>query len=342
MNSIALKNWAKGLAFVFLSSLLVVTASGRVYWYLGGVGLEQNILIALFYAIPTLAGLWAIGSGGSSRLHQMILAGAVYGFVVEGVLTPVIYEDGPLPVLAALFVGWHGLLSIVAFWYLARKWLLEGKRKALAIGVLLVGAYWGSWSIVYRLPNALDEFEETYAVMEPAEFAGYAMVVGAGFAAAHWLIGLVWPEEFRPGKWGRRLIVIVTLGYGSLAVLPVVPWAPLKFAVLVGGALRLLQRSRQHRPDEPSAIAELQGRVALRDVAILMVAPAVAGLVYAGVWALDLSDEVVQGLFGLFSGAQVIAGLVAFAWAARRSLRRPSEVAITGDRTPVGSRGHGW
>ena len=328
MSTAAIKKRVSGLVFVLLSSLLVVTASERVYWYLGGIGFEENIVIALFYAIPTLAALWAIGSGPSSGLHQMVLAGAIFGFVVEGVLTVVLYEDGPLPVLAALFVGWHGLLSVVCFWYLARKWLLERRRRPLAIGAAAVGLYWGVWSIVYRLPEATEDFEQTFAVMEPGDFTVYALVVGAIFAAAHWLIGFVWPDQFRPGKWGRRGIVLLLAAYAALAVLPLVPWAPLKFGVLVGGTLWLLGRSRESTADEPSAIELLQGRVAARDAAMLLIAPVFASLSYAVAWGLELSDDAVSGLFAAFSGLQIVAGLVAFIWAARRSLQKPQQLGM--------------
>ena len=323
MSTAAIKKWVSGLAFVLLSSLLVVTASERVYWYLGGIGFEENFVIALFYAIPTLAALWAIGSGPSSRLHQMVLAGAVFGFVVEGVLTTVLYEDGVFPVLAALFVGWHGLLSVVCCWYLARKWLLERRRRALAIGASAIGLYWGVWSIVYRLPETTEDFDQTFAVMEPGDFALYAFVVGTIFALAHWAIGYVWPDRFRPGRWGRRAIVLLLLFYAALAVLPLVPWAPLKFGVLVGGSLWLLDRSRESTAGEPSAIELLRGRVAAPDAAILLLAPVFASLGYAAVWELGLSDDAVSGLFAAFSGLQVLAGLAAFIWAARRSLRQP-------------------
>ncbi len=332
MNTI--NNWAKGFAFIFLSSLLVVTASERVYWYLGGVGFEQNIVIALFYMIPTLALLWVVGSGGSTQLHQMILAGAVFGFVVEGVLTTVVYEDGPLPIMAALFVGWHGLLSVVAFWFLARKWLLERRRGRLAIGAALVGLYWGIWSIAYLAPDALSDFEEDFAVMEPSEFALYALVVGAVFAAAHWLIGYVWPQQWRPGVWGRRGIVALLVAYAALAVLPTVPWAPIKFAILVGGSLWLLRRSREREPGQPSAIASLQGQVALLDTTVLLIGPLVAAAAYASVWSLEPSAETAESIFTLFSMSQMIAGLIAFVWAARRSLQRSR---VADEHAPVGA-----
>ncbi len=312
-------------AFVFLSALLMVTASERVYWYLGGANLESIFAIAGFYVLPTLAALWAIGSGPSNRLHQMILAGAIFGFVVEGVLTPVIYEDGPLPVMAALFVGWHGLFSVVGFWYLTRRWLLAGRRRLLAASATAMGAYWGVWSLGYRLPSAFEDFEEPFEVMGPGDFAVYALTVGGVFALGHYLIGFVWPERFAPGKWGRRSIALLLLGYGALAVLPVVPWAPVKFAILVGGSVWLLRRSRGATPGEPTAIEALQGHASPRDFALLMLMPVAAAVSYAVGWSFDPGDTLVEGIFTTFSIGQVIAGLVAFVWAARRSLRRTNQ-----------------
>lgn len=324
----------QGLAFVFLAALMMVTASERVYWYLGGATFESIFAIAGFYMIPALAALWALGSGPSSRMHQVILAGAVFGFVVEGVLTTVVYEDGALPVMAALFVGWHGLLSVVSFFYLARKWLLERRWKPLLIGVTLVGLLWGVWSIVYTLPESLEDFEETYAVMGPGDFAVYALAVGVAFTIAHWLIGFVWPQDFNPGKWGRRGIVALLLGYSALAVLPLVPWAPLKFAVLVGGTLWLMRRSRDVTTDEPTAIQALSGRVRFRDTAVLMVMPVAAAAAYAGVWSLELSDGTVQEVFLSISVLTAIAGFVGYAWAARRSLRAGrSEAGVVKSRS---------
>lgn len=61
MNTTTMRRWSMGIAFVFLSSLLMVTASERVCWYLGGANFESLVAIASFYLIPTLAGLVASG-----------------------------------------------------------------------------------------------------------------------------------------------------------------------------------------------------------------------------------------------------------------------------------------
>ncbi len=324
MNTTTLKRWASGFAFVFLSSLLMVTGSERIYWYLGGLGFEQNIVIALFYMLPTLAALWVLGSGPSNRVHQVVWAGLVFATVVEGVLTAVIYEDGVLPIMAALFLGWHGMLSVVTLWFLARKWLLAGRLKDLAIASGIVGLLWGIWSIGYRAPGAFDDFEEAFDVMVPGDFAIYALGVALFYALAHWLIGFVWPAQWNPGKWGRRSIVLLLATYGALAVLVAVPWAPLKFAVLVGVAIWLLGKSRQSTAREPSAIAALHGRVPLGHTAVFLTAPVAAGVSYWALWQLGVDGDAAEALFVLGSMLQALVGLIAFIWAAVRSVRNRS------------------
>ena len=325
MTRTNLKRLASLTAFVYLSAMTMVIASERVYWYVGGISVESIFGIGIFYMIPALAVLWALGSGPSQSLHQVILGGAVFAFVVEGVLTFVIYEDGPLPIMAALFIGWHGLLSVVGFWYLARRWLIEQRRLLLSGTAAAMGVYWGVWSIIYRLPEASEGLEESFIVMDPGEFTTYALVVGAVLVAAHWLLGWVWPEEYAPIRGGRIGITLVVGAYFAVAVMPAVIWAPIKLAVLLGGVLWLLKRSRLATPDEPSVIASLQGRVAFRDAVLLMVLPVTAVVSYSVVWSMDPNEGTTEALFLTMVATQVVAGLVAIVWAAHRALaRRPA------------------
>ncbi len=314
--------WVSLAMFAYLTSTIVVMASERVYWYWGGVTAGNIFEIALFYLIPTLAGLWAMALIPATRIHQVVLAGAVFAFVVEGVLTPIIYADGPFPVLAALFVGWHGMLAFAGFWYLTRKLLVEGRRRTLVTAAAVVGGLWGFWAIVASLADPPAEIAGA-AVMSPPEFAAYAFVVGAVLAVAHWGIGFVWPDEgWRPGRIATAILVLGSLAYMAVAVLPAVPWAPLKLAALLGATAWLARRSRAGIPaGEPSVIARLAGEVRLRDTVVLLAMPATASVVYLLAWSADLPDVVLSVGYWVFVAAQVIGGGWAFTWAARRSVR---------------------
>ena len=254
-----------GLAvFVYLSATIVVMASERVYWYWAGFNAESVLTIAAFYLIPTWAGLWALAANNAVRLHHVVLGAAVFAAVTEGVLTPVIYLDGPLPIMAFMFIGWHGLLAFVGFWYLARKWLIEGARRALTISSVAVGAGWGLWALssaVGDLPDA-DLIEEglNLTALKPGEFGLYALGVGGVLVAAHWLLGFVWPREWRPSRPAAWTLAVVAIGYMAVAVIPTVPWAPAKLAILVGGPVWLLARHRTTLDGQAAIWERLAGR----------------------------------------------------------------------------------
>ena len=112
-------NLARVATFVYLTSTIVVMASERVFWYWAGFTVDSVFALGAFYLIPTASALWVLARAHATRWYHVILAGAVFGFVVEGVLTPMLYIDGPLPIMAAMFVGWHGVLAFFGFWYLA-------------------------------------------------------------------------------------------------------------------------------------------------------------------------------------------------------------------------------
>ncbi len=304
------------LAFGFLTSVIVVMAAERAYWPWGGISVENLFGIAVYYLLPVAATLWLLAATRASRVEHVVLGGAVLAFLVEGVLTPVIYEDGALPLLAMLFVGWHGLVAFVGFWYLARRWLVERRLGRLAAASIAFGLYWGLWATTWRLPESREGLEAAEAAPDPTAFALYALVVGVVLAGAHWLSGFVWPTELRASRGVGTALGLGLLGYHVVAAVVVVPWATVKLVALLAPVVWLLWRSRG---DEPTVFAQLGGRVRLGDTVVLLAMPAAA----AAVFALTEGWEVaaIREYFDLLNLAQALAGTVALAWAAVRTWR---------------------
>ena len=323
-------------AFVYLTSTIVVMASERVYWYWAGFGVDSMLFLGGFYLIPTMAGLWALALGRARRIHHMILAGSIFAFVVEGVLTPIIYMDGPLPLMAAMFIGWHGLVAFVGFWYLIRRWLLDRRAGLLALASLLFGAFWGVWAVSSALGDPLGaediaEMGFEPVMLDPAGFAGYALMVGALLAMSHWLIGFVWPVGWKPGRLSTRLLFVVSGLYMAVAVLLVIPWAPLKLAVMIGGTWKLMRRSNTGSSTnhlEPTILDRLAGRVRLRDASILMLIPIAAATSYAGAWQARESASVMEATYWGLVATQIIVGGAAFIWAWRQARRQDVPTAV--------------
>lgn len=309
--------WLSISAFVYLTATAAVMASERVYWPWGGISVDNILGISAYYALPMAATLWLLARVRASRFSQVVLAGAVFGFLVEGVLTSVIYEDGPLPVLALLFVGWHGVVAFVGFWYLARRWLVGRRRGFLVLGSLGIGLYWGLWAQTWRLPEAADGLDVTGLAPTPSEFALYAIAVGGTLTVAHWLLGFVWPRRLVAHRWVGLTIGVLLVGYHVVAAVVVVPWAPLKLAALLALPVWLLWRRRAI--DGPDLFGQLAGRVRLTDAALLLVMPLVASGVFWAGWL--LGEDAIRGIFEVLNLVQVVAGTTALGWAAWREVR---------------------
>ena len=319
-------------AFVYLTSLIVVMGSERVYWYWAGFTASSIFEIAAFYVVPVAVALWAIALVPARRFHQIVLGSAIFAFVVEGVLTPIIYADGPLPVLASMFVGWHGMLAFVGMWYLTRRWLVAGRTKLL-VGVSAgFGSLWGVWAFVAALGDAADLPEGGGTILTPGVFAVYAFGVGVVLAIAHWLIGFVWPARWKPSRTSTWIVVLAAAAYFAVAVLLAVPWAPVKLGVLLAGTYSLMRRrTGQTSADGPTVLDQLAGRISLKSTAPILIAPLTASITYAAMWLIGLPNAALDGLYWLFVMAQVIGGAAAYLWAVRRSLRSLSP------RVPDGS-----
>jgi len=309
---------ARIAAFVALSAVIVTMASERVYWYWAGLGVGSILEISVFYMIPMAGALWALAHAKATHVHQVVLAGAFFAFLVEGVLTPIIYLDGALPIMAAIFVGWHGIVAFVGFWYLTRRWLLERRTRLTAIASATFGAFWGIWAIVSAAGDATD-IEGGATVLAPSQFAVYAIGVGATLAAAHWLIGFVWPTSWRPGKTSTIIVGLVNAAYMAVAVVLLVPWAPANLALLLGGTYWLMTRGHEASHDEPRILDTLAGRVRARDAAVLLLMPLAAAATYAAIWATGVSSAISGTLYWVFVVAQVLGGSAAYIWAARRA-----------------------
>ncbi|MFV1989892.1 MAG: hypothetical protein ACC652_04040 [Acidimicrobiales bacterium] len=311
-------------AFVYLSSTIMVLASERVYWYWSGFGADSVLTLGGFYLIPAMAGLWALALTPARFAHHVVLAAAIFAFVVEGVLTPIIYLDGPLPIMAAMFVGWHGLIAFVGFWYFVRRLLLAGQLRHLALGSALFGAFWGVWALSSAVSTPSDAAEVAESggdptLLVPGEFLLYAGLVGVTLAVAHWLIGYVWPTAWKPGRRSTLALAAVAGIYMSVAVLPGVFWAPLKLGVLLWGTWRLLRRPVSVDAEcEPTVLDRLAGRVLLRHALVLMFMPVAAAATYLVLWQFRSNVSFLGTLYGGLVVLQIVAGAWAFVWAWRR------------------------
>ena len=335
---------ARSFALVYLVALIMAVGSERMFWF-WAPGLAELFEVAGFYAIATAAALVLIRRFNVTSWWSLMLVAPVVAFVVEGVITPIIYTGGPfVPVFPAWFTFWHGMFSLIGLVFGVRSLLLREATARLAAVSVALGGFWALWSATLRLPENVDDIEMEEAIGGPLQvldqgaFARYAVGITAVFIVAHALIGYVWPK---PGRSSGR---IGSLGWRERATLGlvvtgviiwtfVVPWAIPMFALYCGIQLKGL---RWHRavvdPSAVSLIDQLSGRVRLRALLPLaLMAPAAAGG-YALLWELDPSDQVLRVIMYGTIAIQGIVGFVVAVLALVRAHRLNSSSASSTSR----------
>ncbi len=140
------------IAFVVVSAVPIVICSEKSYWYCSGFGV---FAVAAYYSAAVFFGLWAIQVYRVDRFAPLFLCATLFGVLVEGLMTPIVYEGGPLDPIMVIWtsIAWHGLLSFILFWRFFRKCLLRGETRKVAIASALFGAFLGFWSLIYYLPD---------------------------------------------------------------------------------------------------------------------------------------------------------------------------------------------
>lgn len=322
------------LAAVVLIGFIVQLNSERAYWDYSlswfGPNLPEMLGTAAFYGFAAASALWMLGRVSFRGIHQVVLMGALFAMTVEGVIVAVLHEGGPFdPFFPAMFTGWHGVLSFVGLFYLVRRWLVAGRRRTLAVASAIYGAIWGLWAIGSRLPDsdgAIGELGVVVAVSS-AEFAAMAIGVTVSLALAHVALDRVWPSGWRPGRLSGWPILGIT-GLLALAWGLAIPYAPLRWAVLVSIPLWALARSNRG-PAGPNLFRSLSGRIDARDLVALAPIPLVASAIYAAAGELAIPESTLEVIRFSHVMGQVLLGAGALVWAVRRSRRPVPEPSAT-------------
>lgn len=302
--------------------------SERIYWFHSpewfGPAFPETVVISLFYGAALGLAIWGLGRVAFQGLPQVILAGAVFGWTVEGVLVYVLHEAGPLdPIFPAMFAGWHGMLSFVGLFYLVRKLLIERRTKRLAVLASLYGIYVGVWASFAYLPEAYADSIDSPVGLGPAtpgEYALTVLLVGVTLGVAHLLLDRLWPTGWIPSRLSTWVIVGGTAVWAALGFFAV-PYGPVRYLALVAVALWAMRRSGKPSPETPGFFAALAGSVRATDLWALL--PGVVGA--AGAYALvsGYSLTTLSAINELHVFSQVLLGATGVGWAIWRLLRRP-------------------
>ncbi|ASA78674.1 hypothetical protein CDI07_04820 [Thermococcus sp. 5-4] len=165
-------------------------------------------------------------------VYSVFLVGAVFGWLVEGVVVQTVYTDFPFGIVWTP-LAWHALISVLAGVYLAGKALGEWSTAKSAMFFASLGAFWGFWASYWKL-------EDGYAV-SPENFAIYAFLSTLLLVVAYAVLHASSPGNFEPRRLEIGLFTAVLLFFAAFTVLAV-PFSILALPPLIGIALHALRR----------------------------------------------------------------------------------------------------
>ncbi len=333
LNRESMKQLIKRLGFVFLLTVVAVFFSEKAYWYPTGFAIFE---LWIFYSVPIFACLWAIDYFKVNNFPTLILIASLYAFLVEGVITPVIFEGGLFdPIMPAYFIGWHGILAIVLGWFWFRKWLIDTQPIRLIGGAVGFGLLWGAWSISYWLPEYQVEYADSIGPLgsvgpfwQVEEFGMYAFFFTGIMILSHLLLGLGgWQSLFKPSKFERWIIVILLLFFFGTLSFPGAPFGILKLAVMLTAVFIPLYQHRKRSRDE-TLLQQLDQPIYKSRLWYLFLMPLVATAVYALALPIQGDYETLLFVSELVTLFQAALGAGLFIWALFKTIAPSKTIEV--------------
>lgn len=216
------------------------------------------------------------------RVHEkwsLFLAGAIFGWLAEGVIVQTAYEALPLSI-SFTGLAWHALITIWIGWYAIRR-ALTSPASIRTFGLFAaIGFFYSLWAINWWL-------EPDGGVATLAEFSLYTLTITLLVALAYALVNWGSSEAFAPSLWVTRLVYAAFIIYFAFVTVPAAPLALIILPLLLGLACYGLRR---HRPAEETAylLSTLHGRISPLNYLALFTLPLTAIIFYALALALNL------------------------------------------------------
>jgi hypothetical protein len=256
--------------------------SERLFWtvWRAGDSVAEQVITWIAYSAATYLFLCVVAYFRCNDFASVCLAGAFYGWLIEGTLAPTLYgteDSAPFPLsLCITGLSWHMLISVALGWYAFAK-ALNARRWYGCVGLAIgVGVFWGAWA-------TFQWRESPPVIVSPSHFAGHAFLITSFLIAAWWLNLHVGLQRFHPGRPGLffGVLVVATFYVQHIANIGLRPVVILPAVLAL--ALFPLWRRRQRFPSNAAVVVRPRGRLFL-----LLLTPAAALTIYvvamAGEW----------------------------------------------------------
>jgi hypothetical protein len=300
--------------------------SERLFWtvWWPGSSLPEMIVTWLAYSAVAYLFLAVVQYFRADNLWSFFLAGAIYGWLVEGGLADTLYgtqPSAPLPISVSITgLSWHALISVLIGWWAIGKSLVAERAQPVLWICIFVGVFWGVWAMFPR--------RETPPIITPVfEFLRYAALLTLGLIAAWWISWRAGVREFHGGPIG---LVISALIVGTFYVshFTALGLRPLLLPTLL--IVALVPLSIHRRRGALAASKLFRAQPTLPRLLTLFVMPLVATLVYsvAAATGMDRLPWLAQAIYsatGLTGFVLLVLSISMIFWkAANRDSSKPT------------------
>lgn len=294
-------------AVIIGSTLVLWGISERIFWSL--VRPDDKVLFMLLGVVPYLVATYCmfmvLQHFRVNTLAGVLLGGAVFGWITEGIVAMTVFGAGGIPPPFSLSwtgLGWHMLISVGLFMWWNRILMAKSFIRSLLFSVI-AGVVWGFWSMTW--------FLETPPIVNTVGwYALHAFGVTLLMIVGHLLMSRQ-VSTFNAPEIERGIILGIVALYFCFVTVPTVTI----FAVLIpllGFLLYIPLRRNQAWYEEVSMITTITQKVPVVNILTLLAMPLMATIMYG--FMLDNRGVIFPFNIGFLVVATLL-GFIAFGWA---------------------------
>ncbi len=212
-------------------------------------------------------------------LWSLFLAGAIFGWIGEGIVVQTAYEMLPLSI-SFTGLAWHALIAVWVGWYAFQKSLLSSNPRSILKLSIGVGFCYGLWAINWWL-------EPDGGVSSVSEFAAFSFITTLLVILAYRLANWSSSASLILNRWIIIFISSIFLLYFCFVTIPAVSVAAIILPLLFGITFLALFQNRINE-SEGSFLDMYGERIPFLRYLSLFVLPATGVLFYALAVTLNL------------------------------------------------------
>jgi hypothetical protein len=205
-------------------------------------------------------------------IWALFLAGAVYGWLIEGVVMQTMYDSLPWQI-SFTGLSWHAMITVLVGWFYARKILLKGQAHKTILLSIGLGLFYGVWS--------LNTWVLDKVVVTPLpDYTVFVIVSTLVLIVSYALFDRIEFEEFRPSRIEIGIQIAAYVAYFLFVTIPAQILAVFLLPPLLALTYFTLRKNRQTET-RANILVSTQGRTEWWNYLLLVSVPGIAIPFYA-------------------------------------------------------------